>query len=370
MKNKKLVLALFALVMVFALAACGGNDATSSEAPAASSVEESAASTESTAVEESTEVSEEPTANTAAIVKAGLGVDVSLASSKPATDGKATAQQNVTFAVVGLDAEGKIADVKIDVAQDKVPVTDGVVEAPAEYKTKKELGADYGMVGASGIGKEWFEQIAAVEDYMIGKTPEEVAATPLDESGVTTDADLLTGATVKLNGYLAAVANAVENATDVTTEAVSVGAQANTALGHSTVDATADAGAAVQFETTMVGVALDAEGKVAWAYTDVAQNTVAFNADGTLSTDVSVPGTTKQALGAEYGMVGASSIGKEWNEQADAFSAWTVGKTADEISALPVEEGKTTDADLMSSVTVTISKWVATAAEAVQNASK
>lgn len=373
MKNRKVVIVVLMLVLALTLAACGGTDtksstpAQSSEAASSSSVAASSeASSEASSVEESVEASSEvasseasteaPAAEVGPIVKAGLGIVVELNKSKEEAEGKGTAQQDITYAVVGLDANGKIADVKIDVAQDKVGVEAGKTVVPAEFKTKKELGADYGMVKASGIKKEWNEQIAVVEQYMIGKT------------SVTTDADLLTGATIKLKGYLAAVAKAVENAKDTTGEAVKVGAQANTEMGHGTKDAADDKGASVQFDTTIIAVAVDKDGKVVLAQTDVAQNSVVYLADGKLETDVTAPGTTKQAIGADYGMIKASGIKKEWNEQADAFSAWTLGKTADEIGKLPMDGGKTTDADLLTSVTVTVDTMVQTAVEAINNA--
>jgi hypothetical protein len=40
-------------------------------------------------------------------------------------------------------------------------------------------------------------------------------------------------------------------------------------------------------------------------------------------------------LGDGYGMRSASKIGKEWNEQANAFAAYVIGKTVDEVKALP-----------------------------------
>ncbi len=36
----------------------------------------------------------------------------------------------------------------------------------------------------------------------------------------------------------------------------------------------------------------------------------------------------------KYGMKGASPIGKEWNEQIDAYKAWATGKTLEEIAKL------------------------------------
>ena len=49
---------------------------------------------------------------------------------------------------------------------------------------------------------------------------------------------------------------------------------------------------------------------------------------------------SKKAKGADYGMVAYGGAAKEWFEQAAAFDAACVGKTADEIAGLVAEDGK------------------------------
>ena len=71
-------------------------------------------------------------------------------------------------------------DYDCDGVTSTVMLTDWLTCAGADVMwyipTRKE---GYGMRGASPIGKEWFEQAAAWEAYCIGKTVEEIAATPL-----------------------------------------------------------------------------------------------------------------------------------------------------------------------------------------------
>src|SRR5699024_6860131 len=99
------------------------------------------------------------------IVKLGLGQNISIASSKDAgvdANNKAVLAQgqvDTTMAAVGFDADGKVASVTIDVAQTKVAFDEELKvtsDKESEVKSKKDLGPDYGMVGASAIGKEWF----------------------------------------------------------------------------------------------------------------------------------------------------------------------------------------------------------------------
>jgi hypothetical protein len=56
----------------------------------------------------------------------------------------------------------------------------------------------------------------------------------------------------------------------------------------------------------------------------------------------------------------ASKIGKEWFEQADAFSKYVVGKTVADVKGIAVTDGKATAADLTASVTVGIGEFQST----------
>ena len=54
-------------------------------------------------------------------------------------------------------------------------------------------------------------------------------------------------------------------------------------------------------------------------------------------------------------MKNASPIGKEWFEQSKALSDYISGKTVAEVTGIAVDGGYPTDADLTSSVTMSIS---------------
>ena len=54
-------------------------------------------------------------------------------------------------------------------------------------------------------------------------------------------------------------------------------------------------------------------------------------------------------------MVASGGAIAEWNEQAASFAAYITGKTVDEVANIAVDETtKTTDTDLLSSVTIKI----------------
>jgi hypothetical protein len=123
---------------------------------------------------------------------------------------------NVTIAAVALDKDGKVVATMIDVAQNDgtFDVAGAIVKAEAA-PTKKEKGDAYGMKGSSGIGKEWFEQIAALETWMAGKTLTEVKALPLTDGEIKDGEDLKASVTVTVTDYLAAFEKAVGAAKDL-----------------------------------------------------------------------------------------------------------------------------------------------------------
>ena len=86
------------------------------------------------------------------------------------------AQVDTVITATAFAADGKVVGTVIDNAQIRVQFdAEGkVTNRDAELKTKKELGPDYGLINASEIGKEWHEQIEALEEWMVGKTVSEI----------------------------------------------------------------------------------------------------------------------------------------------------------------------------------------------------
>jgi len=273
---------------------------------------------------------------------------------------------NVTTATVMLDADGKFVSVNIDVAQnDGTFGVDGVVVSSTAAPTKKEKGAAYGMKTASEIGKEWNEQIASLEAWMIGKTLAEVKALPLTDGNIADSEDLRSEVSVTVTDYLAAVEKAVAAAVELE-DVAKVGAESVTTIQPRA--ATAEVAGRIRVNTTLVGVALDKDGKVLHVFIDVAQNDGTFGVDGTIVSATAA--ATKKEKGAAYGMKTASEIGKEWNEQIASLEAWMLGKTLTEVKALPLTDGNIADSeDLRSEVSVTVTDYLA-AFEKAYNAAK
>ena len=155
----------------------------------------------------------------AASVKTGLGHNISIEKSADASaEAEGLAQVDTVMAAVTVDSANKILGVVIDTAQTKVnfDATGKITTDKAEeQKTKVELGFDYGMKKA-GSAREWFEQIAELEKWMVGKTIDEVKGMKVkakDDAhpAVPDVAELTSLVTISVEGYLEAVADAFDN---------------------------------------------------------------------------------------------------------------------------------------------------------------
>ena len=128
----------------------------------------------------------------------------------PATAEKAGVVTAYThLCALTLDEEGKIVGIVFDAVQAKggFDATGAVSgEAAFEALSKGELKENYGMVKASPIGKEYYEQMEALAAWCIGKTVEEVMTLSAE------DADLKAGCTVGIEGHLAALEKAAATA--------------------------------------------------------------------------------------------------------------------------------------------------------------
>ena len=145
--------------------------------------------------------------------KVGVGVVTATSNSMDAEDGEqGQAQAYSYFAAAAVNADGVITACKLDSTQGTVKFdATGVITSDVNERvaTKQELGDDYGMRKASGIGKEWFEQADAFAAYVTGKTAAEVEGVAMDESAKATDAELSASVTVSIGDFRTVVLKAV-----------------------------------------------------------------------------------------------------------------------------------------------------------------
>jgi hypothetical protein len=358
--KKTLALLLTIVLAAALLAGCGSNTATTTPSAAPSAAPASSAAPSASA-------SAPASADAAAPVKTGLAVITSVAKSTDAGDKDGLAEADSTIVAVTVGADGKIVSCVIDSAQTKVNFdkTGKLLTAlGATFKTKNELGTEYGLGKASGIGKEWNEQAAAFAQYVVGKTAEDVKGIAVDAEGKATGADLTSSVTIHVGDFISAVAQAVSTAKDygaVSTDKLGIGTVTN-------IEKSTNAGdkdGLAQVYSTYTAVTSDASGKITSCIIDASQANVNFDKTGKITSDIKAPVPTKDELGDKYGLKKASSIGKEWNEQAAAFAQYVTGKTLDEVQGIAVNAGVPSGADLTSSVTIHIADFQAIIAKAM-----
>ena len=291
----------------------------------------------------------------ASAVKVGLGISTSMEESKsfPENYGSGVAQADVTIAAVKLDDAGKIVDIVIDCVQVKAKLDGtGTVtneDITALFKTKAELGADYGMketsakIGKIAGGAEWDQQAEFFAQSCLNKTVDEITAIEIVE-GKATDAAILAGCTMNVDEMKAAVIKACNGATWEGASAddkLTLGVNAKLSADN-TANATADAEGKAQAYVTIAAVTANAEGKITCAVIDAVQANSKFDNAGAIKTDMTAEIQTKYEKKEAYGMketsakIGVIAGGAEWYQQAEHFMSYVVNKTSAEVAAIEV----------------------------------
>ncbi|MBQ6837325.1 MAG: hypothetical protein IJO44_00635 [Clostridia bacterium] len=316
----------------------------------------------------------------AATLKFGMGIVASYGDAKDAdgdTNGECKAE--TTAVAVLLDDAGKFVDIAIDTTEAKaVWTSEGVASATEEVKTKYELGTAYNMAaygkkhdGTDGKVLEWFEQIDAFVATAKGKTLDEVKAF-VGEDTYTTGDLAAAGCTISVGSIMAALEEAVKNAaaSEATAEDT---VKIAFATSVENTDATEEKEGSVEFEETIVAAVTDKDGKVVVAKTDCAQIKVAFDTKGVATVDTAAEIKTKLDLGTDYNMAaygkkhdGSDGAVKEWFEQAAAFDAALVGKTASEFASLADADGYGTGDLATAGCTIGISDMIKAADKAAK----
>ncbi len=283
-------------------------------------------------------------------------------------------QVDTTIAAATFDQDGRVVDVMFDVAQVRIRFDEELQLAsdPTEpILSKRELGDDYGMRRASEIEREWDEQIADLEVWMVGKTLDEIFALDRDEGGYPQDPDVVTVVTMTVSDYFAALEKAYENRVEVQEGAEMLGLGHNIAINRSVgYDADNEIMPMAQADVNIAAVAFSETGQVAAVLIDAAQTRINFDEEGQVTSDRTALYPTKKELGDDYGMRVASEIEREWDEQIADLEAWMVGKTVDEITGLEVDEGgyPDEDTDLITMVTMRVTAYLAALEEAYAKA--
>ena len=134
-----------------------------------------------------------------------------------------------------------------------------------------------------------------------------------------------------------------------------------------TIDLTSSKDGQSQANIALTAVAVDDNGVITSCVIDVIQGKVKFDETGKITSDKTAAVLSKQELGDGYGMRRASSIAAEWNEQANAFAAWCVGKTVEQLTAAELNE-KNQVVDIVATCTLTVNEFLPGVVDAVAKA--
>lgn len=101
------------------------------------------------------------------------------------------------------NTSGETTTAKVKMKNDSIHEVE--LDETTNGTTKKALKDDYGMKAASSIGKEWWEQAQFFEQYVQKNGIENIT---LNDEGKAENADVLTGCTIRIDGFIKAIQQA------------------------------------------------------------------------------------------------------------------------------------------------------------------
>ena len=336
---KKLLSVLSLVVALFLVTACGEKTTTTSGTTTTTTT----AATTTTQPVKPTLPEVEVTLPAEGKLKLGMGIVVSLDSSKTGQG-----QVDVTIVSVVYNHEGKILAAKLDACQNIAKIGEAI--EVTRLQTKQELKEAYGMAGkvdnnGDGIKLEWYLQAEAYEAYLVGKTVTDVKAFDLqyvNNHWISTDNALLeAGCTIQVSDFNKATLLALADDQAFEFDAVenfTLGLAAVNYDNGSTAATDAADGSLQLYSDFATSVVVD--GRIVASLNDAIQPKIDFDVDGNIVSKTFV--ASKRVLKEAYGMAGkvdnnGDGIKLEWYIQSAAFSQYVVGKTAAEVLALETQ---------------------------------
>jgi hypothetical protein len=152
--------------------------------------------------------------------------------------------------------------------------------------------------------------------------------------------------------------------------ALKTGLSVSVSVSDST-SATAEKPGAAKYDVTLAAVLVDDNGVIVDCVIDSIPATVNFDANGQITSDLSMAVPTKNELGAAYNMVAYGGAIAEWDAQVAAVAKYAIGKTVDQLKNgdIDMTTGKAKDGtDLASSATIYLAGYVYAIEAAVKNA--
>lgn len=107
---------------------------------------------------------------------------------------------DISVSAAAVNAEGKITGCRADELQKAFTIENGAFSTESgAVPTKGQQKEDYNMKTASSIGLEWYEQVANLEAYLVGKNAADMGSISLTDGKAT---DLSSGCTIVVSDML------------------------------------------------------------------------------------------------------------------------------------------------------------------------
>lgn len=213
-----------------------------------------------------------------------------------------------------IEKDGKISNV--------------VIDRLANNKSSKELHDNYGIKPVSTLNKDWWEQVAYYEHWIVENG---IDAVNTDEKGHATNPDLISGATINVAELSYAVKNAMDGKTREGSYEIKTGTSYSNIWG-----------------LYIANVILN-DGKITKVLLDRISNN----------------GEDSMEKYDNYGIKPVSSINKEWWEQVAYYEDWVMKNGIDAVKY--DDNGNATNPDLISGATIGIDDLTLAVLDALKN---
>ena len=200
-----------------------------------------------------------------------------------------------------IEKDGKISNV--------------IIDRLANGKSSKELHDNYGIKPVSTLGKDWWEQVAYYESWVVEHG---VNAVRTDEKGHALNPDLISGATINVAELSQAVQNAVDGKTEEGGYVLKTGTSYNSTWG------------------LYIANVVMKDGKIFGVLIDRIDN----------------KGEDSKEKYDSYGIKPYSSINKDWWQQVAYYEDWVLKNGIDAVRY--DDKGHAENVDLISGATIGI----------------
>lgn len=190
-----------------------------------------------------------------------------------------------------------------------------IIDRLANGKSSKELHDNYGIKPVSTLGKDWWEQVAYYENWVVEHG---VDAVEVDEKGHALNPDLISGATINVAELSEAVKNAVDGKTEAEGYALKTGTSYSKVWG------------------LYVANVILKNGKIVKILLDRISNS----------------GEDSKEKYDNYGIKKVSSLNKDWWEQVAYFEDWVLEHGIEAVKY--DKDGHAENVDLISGATIGI----------------